>query len=118
MKLFPLPAFQDYYLWVLHDGQRALVVDPGDAQPVLACLQGEGLQLDTILVTHAGAYRTHEYTSSNLKFARIAEPGNLKLINYQYRREESREQKLRTSPRTIAQARETSTHSCTRAFRP
>jgi hydroxyacylglutathione hydrolase len=52
MKLIPLPAFQDNYLWVLHDGRRALVVDPGDAQPVLACLQRERLQLDAILVTH------------------------------------------------------------------
>ena len=52
MKLIPLPAFQDNYLWVLHDGQRALVVDPGDAQPVMACLQREGLQLEAILVTH------------------------------------------------------------------
>src|SRR5687768_5045590 len=52
MKLTPLPAFQDNYLWVLHDGQRALVVDPGDAQPVLALLRRDGLQLDAILVTH------------------------------------------------------------------
>ena len=52
MKLIPLPAFQDNYLWVLHDGQRALVVDPGDAQPVLALLRRDGLQLDAILVTH------------------------------------------------------------------
>lgn len=52
MKLIPLPAFQDNYLWVLHDGHRALVVDPGDAQPVLAWLQRERLQLDAILVTH------------------------------------------------------------------
>ena len=52
MKLIPLPAFQDNYLWVLHDGHRALVVDPGDAQPVLAFLQREGLQLEAILVTH------------------------------------------------------------------
>jgi hydroxyacylglutathione hydrolase len=52
MKLIPLPAFQDNYLWLLHDGQRALVVDPGDAQPVLACLQRDGLQLEAILVTH------------------------------------------------------------------
>jgi hydroxyacylglutathione hydrolase len=52
MKLIPLPAFQDNYLWVLHDGRRALVVDPGDAQPVLACLQRERLQLEAILVTH------------------------------------------------------------------
>ncbi len=52
MKLIPLPAFQDNYLWVLHDGHRALVVDPGDAQPVLAFLRRDGLQLDAILVTH------------------------------------------------------------------
>ena len=52
MKLIPLPAFDDNYIWMLHDGQRALVVDPGDAQPVLAALQRESLQLQSILVTH------------------------------------------------------------------
>lgn len=52
MKLIPLPAFQDNYLWVLHDGQRALVVDPGDARPVLDFLSRAGLQLEAILVTH------------------------------------------------------------------
>jgi hydroxyacylglutathione hydrolase len=52
MTLIPVPAFQDNYLWVLHDGHRALVVDPGDAQPVLACLRDNGLQLAAILVTH------------------------------------------------------------------
>lgn len=52
MNLIPLPAFQDNYLWLLHDGQRALVVDPGDAGPVRAFLAGHGLQLDAILVTH------------------------------------------------------------------
>ncbi len=52
MTLLPLPAFQDNYLWLLHDGHRALVVDPGDAQPVLAFLQQGGLQLEAILVTH------------------------------------------------------------------
>jgi hydroxyacylglutathione hydrolase len=52
MKLIPLPAFQDNYLWLLHDGQRALVVDPGDAGPVQAFLAEQGLQLTAILVTH------------------------------------------------------------------
>ncbi len=37
---------------MLHDGQQALVVDPGDAQPVLNALQHAGLQLKAILVTH------------------------------------------------------------------
>jgi hydroxyacylglutathione hydrolase len=52
MNLIPLPAFQDNYLWLLHDGHRALVVDPGDAQPVLAYLAQASLQLEAILVTH------------------------------------------------------------------
>lgn len=55
MKLIPLPASQDNYLWLLHDGHRALVVDRGDAKPVLAALQHHGLQLEAILVTHHGA---------------------------------------------------------------
>jgi hydroxyacylglutathione hydrolase len=52
MLLIPLPAFADNYIWMLHDGHRALVVDPGDAQPVMQTLQQSGLQLEAILVTH------------------------------------------------------------------
>lgn len=37
---------------MVHDERRALVVDPGDAQPVLEALQRLGLQLEAILVTH------------------------------------------------------------------
>lgn len=37
---------------MLHDGHQALVVDPGDAQPVQDALQRFGLQLETILITH------------------------------------------------------------------
>jgi len=37
---------------MVHDERHALVVDPGDAQPVLEALQQLGLQLETILVTH------------------------------------------------------------------
>ena len=91
MKLIPLPAFQDNDLWALHDGQRALVVDPG------------GPQLDPILVKHRplsalpGAIRvcrTHEYALSSLKFARAVEPHNAELIPYTRRCEEPRAQNL------------------------
>jgi hydroxyacylglutathione hydrolase len=58
MKLIPLPAFADNYIWLLHDDHQALVVDPGDAQPVLEALRHLGLQLDTILVTHHHADHT------------------------------------------------------------
>ncbi len=215
MRLIPLPAFQDNYLWFLHDGRRALVVDPGDAQPVLQALQREALTLEAILVTHhhpdhvggvdavrdatgakvcgparekipgpltrleegdritalglefrvidvpghtsghiayycedidgrplvfcgdtlfsggcgrlfegtpvqmhesleklaalPGSTRvccTHEYTLSNLKFARAVEPGNLQLVNYTKRCEELRAQGLPTLPSTIETERQ------------
>ena len=37
---------------MLHDGQAAWVVDPGDAQPVLDALKTGGLRLQGLLVTH------------------------------------------------------------------
>ncbi|XAH21738.1 hydroxyacylglutathione hydrolase [Xylophilus sp. GW821-FHT01B05] len=52
MTLEPLPAFSDNYIWMLHERQRAVVVDPGEAGPVFEALQAQGLQLDAILVTH------------------------------------------------------------------
>lgn len=42
----------------MHDGHKAMVVDPGDAQPVLAALQRENLLLESILVTHHHADHT------------------------------------------------------------
>ncbi len=58
LKLIPIPAFADNYLWLLHDGRHALVVDPGDAVPVLRVLQENALQLESILVTHHHADHT------------------------------------------------------------
>jgi hydroxyacylglutathione hydrolase len=52
MNLTALPAFTDNYIWMLHDGAQALVVDPGEAAPVQAALDALGLQLAGILVTH------------------------------------------------------------------
>lgn len=52
MNLLPLPAFSDNYIWMLHDGRHALVIDPGDAAPVLEALERHALQLQSILITH------------------------------------------------------------------
>lgn len=56
--LHPIPAFSDNYIWALHNGRQALVVDPGEAQGVLAWLQAQGLTLTTILITHHHADHT------------------------------------------------------------
>jgi hydroxyacylglutathione hydrolase len=58
MTLVPLPAFADNYIWMLQDGSHAIVVDPGDAQPVFDALAREQLQLAAILVTHHHADHT------------------------------------------------------------
>lgn len=50
--MLPLPAFTDNYIWMLHDGRQAIVVDPGDAAPVVQALDDLGLGLQAILVTH------------------------------------------------------------------
>lgn len=52
MVLIALPAFADNLIWMLHDGQQAIVVDPGAAAPVKDALRERGLRLAAILVTH------------------------------------------------------------------
>lgn len=47
-----VPAFKDNYLWLIHDGVHAAVVDPGDGAPVIEALRANGLTLTAILLTH------------------------------------------------------------------
>jgi hydroxyacylglutathione hydrolase len=50
--IIPIPALRDNYIWIVRDGRNAVVVDPGDAAPVLAYLEREALTLAGILITH------------------------------------------------------------------
>lgn len=52
MNLIALPAFTDNYIWMFHDERHAVVVDPGEAAPVVTALDERGLELIAILVTH------------------------------------------------------------------
>jgi hydroxyacylglutathione hydrolase len=52
LSLCPLPAFSDNYIWTLaDDAGQAIVVDPGDAGPVLAAMDA-GLSPVAIFLTH------------------------------------------------------------------
>ncbi|WP_107875040.1 hydroxyacylglutathione hydrolase [Neisseria weaveri] len=52
MKIVPVRAFQDNYIWLLQEGGKAVCVDPGEAGPVLAYLKQHGLALEQIWITH------------------------------------------------------------------
>src|ERR1700690_2252738 len=52
LRVEPIPAFRDNYIWALIAGTRVAVVDPGEAAPVLAFLRQEKLELAAILLTH------------------------------------------------------------------
>ncbi|QWD11868.1 hydroxyacylglutathione hydrolase [Polynucleobacter paneuropaeus] len=58
LQVWPIPAFEDNYIWCIHDGHSALVVDPGDAAPVLKYLAEKQLHLTGILITHHHADHT------------------------------------------------------------
>lgn len=52
LSIQPIEAFNDNYIWVLSDQQKAWVVDPGDAVPVEHYLQDHQLLLEGVLITH------------------------------------------------------------------
>ena len=51
-NIVPVSAFTDNYIWVIHDQYYAVVVDPGEAKPVLDFLEQKKLKIIAILNTH------------------------------------------------------------------
>ncbi len=47
-----ISAFEDNYIWAIHNDRHAVVVDPGDAAPVLVWLARQDISLSGILCTH------------------------------------------------------------------
>ena len=52
LQVTAIPAFDDNYLWLIHDQEYAAIVDPGDANAVEAVLATHQLKLAAILLTH------------------------------------------------------------------
>ena len=52
INISPIRAFTDNYIWCLHNERDAVIVDPGDADPVLAFIKARQLNLAAILITH------------------------------------------------------------------
>lgn len=54
VNVLTIQAFDDNYIWLIKDSQsqHCIVVDPGDAQPVLQVLAAQQLIVDAIIITH------------------------------------------------------------------
>jgi len=52
--IITVPAFSDNYIWLICDEQKqyAVIVDPGDASPVISTLEKEDIEPIAILITH------------------------------------------------------------------
>lgn len=53
-SIHPIPAFSDNYIWIATEegSNKACVVDPGDASPVIEYLEAHDLSLSDIFITH------------------------------------------------------------------
>lgn len=59
IEIKSIPAFSDNYIWLIQNNQQqCVVVDPGDANPVLDYIRTNQLTLDAILITHHHADHT------------------------------------------------------------
>lgn len=52
-KITAIEALRDNYIWLIHDQrQRAAIVDPGEAEPVVSALERDAFSPSAILITH------------------------------------------------------------------
>ena len=54
IRIHPIKAFNDNYIWTLinDNNKQAIVIDPGQAQPVVDYLESNELELTSIWTTH------------------------------------------------------------------
>lgn len=66
LTVIAIPAFSDNYIWLMRHKDSAVVVDPGQAAPVLHYLDQEHLRLRAILTTH----HHYDHVGGNLELAK------------------------------------------------
>jgi len=90
LQIVGVPAFADNYLWLLHDGDsgETVVVDPGDAAPVLAEAEARGWRIGQVWNTHwhpdhTGGNQTVVAATGATLSAPAAEAGKIAAIDVQ-----------------------------------
>ena len=80
MAIQPILAFKDNYIWAIIQQDTAIIIDPGDAQPVIHFLNQHKLSLTAILITHHHWDHTNGMTElKNLFHVPVFAPANEKI---------------------------------------
>jgi len=52
LKISPINAFSDNYIWLIQTNEGNTLVDPGDSKPIISTIDKLGITIDDILITH------------------------------------------------------------------
>lgn len=52
LKISPINAFSDNYIWLIQTNEGNTLVDPGDSEPIISTIDKLGITIDDILITH------------------------------------------------------------------
>ncbi len=50
--ILPIKAFKDNYIWIIHRNNYAIIVDPGEADPVINFITQASITPEAIFITH------------------------------------------------------------------
>lgn len=72
LQVIPIPAFEDNYIWLIHDSKECIIVDPGDALPVISTIESMALNLQAILITHHHSDHINGVSALQTKYPNVA----------------------------------------------
>ena len=52
LKISPINAFSDNYIWLIQTNEGNTLVDPGDSKPIISTIDKLDITIDDILITH------------------------------------------------------------------
>src|SRR3546814_11748723 len=83
LEIVCIPALSDNYIWLVHDADsgETIVVDPAEADPVLATAEARGWRIDAIWNTHwhpdhTGGNQAIKHETGAQVYGPAAEAGN------------------------------------------
>ena len=92
LQIQAIKAFSDNYIWCISKGNQCVVVDPGDAAPVIAHCQAHNLALSAILITHHHWDHTNGLADLVSRHPQIAVYGpqnpDIALVNHRVQQDE------------------------------